>query len=162
MPAAPKLPLNVRTRVSVWGFVVALTFASAFLWGAALALAAPLLPRQLGVFVEPPIWLIAAAFLAMSVLLFLVGVAELVRYLSPAVEVIVDGDGIVCFGLLGERRVRWGDVKEVSVGDDLLTIRWQRAGGMRQPALRIHFSRLDVAPADLLAAIKMQRPDLLP
>lgn len=161
MAAATGSPLNVRTRVSIWGVVVALGFACAFLLAGIIAQAAPLLPSRLGIFVEPPPWALGLAFVVFALFLFLVGVAELVRYISPSVEVIVDADGIATIGLLGERRFRWQDVADADVNDDLLSIRVRLTGRVRKPAMRIYFSRLDVAPADLVAAIRNRRPDLL-
>lgn len=161
MVDATGAPLTVRTRVSIWGAVVALATAFAFLWGAALSLAAPFLPRRLGPIIDPPVWALGAAFFGFALILFMVGVAELVRYLKPSIEVLVDDGGIVTVGLLGERRYRWRDVTSATVHDDLLIIRAKRSGGVPGPAMRIHFSRLDVEPRVLVAAIRTRRPDLL-
>ncbi len=161
MDTGPDTSLIARTRVTVWGFIVALTMACGFLWAAVLAQAAPLLPRQLGVFVEPPQWALALAFLLFALLLFLVGISELVGFLKPSTEVVIDRDGIVTVGLLGDRRCRWQDVRWAEINDDLLSLQIRQTGRLRTPDMRIHFSRLDVAPADLVAAIRAQRPDLL-
>ncbi|MFM9938471.1 MAG: hypothetical protein ACKVP7_03115 [Hyphomicrobiaceae bacterium] len=153
--------LIAHTRVTVWGFLVALTMGCAFFWAALLSMAAPLMPARLGIFVEPPPWALGLAFLGLAVLLFLVGIAELMQFLKPSQEVIIDRDGIATIGLLGERRCSWRDVRNAEIIDDLLTLQIRQTGRLRPVDMRIHFSRLDVVPADLVAAIRSQRPDLL-
>jgi hypothetical protein len=153
-------PLVIRSRVMPWGFLVALTLGLAFGWLGLQALQVNMLPRKLGVFVDPLASLIGIAFLVFALVLALVGVSELVRYLSPAVEVMVDHDGIVTYGLLGARRVTWTDIRWSEIGDDTIAFKLRQKGRMPPPDLRVHFSRLDLAPSDLLAEIERHRPDL--
>jgi hypothetical protein len=158
-PAAPP-PLVVRSRVMPWGFLVALTMAIAFTWLGLRALETNMLPRQLGVFVEPPPGLIGIAFLVFGLFLALIGVSELVRYLSPAVEVVVDRHGIATYGLLGARRADWTDIRWSVISDEVIAFKLRQRGRMPPPDMRVHFSRLDLPPEALLAAIREYRPDL--
>jgi hypothetical protein len=161
MAATASAPLIGHSHVTPWGFLVALPLAAAFgLMGLRAIAATSLLPQRLGVFVEPPPWIVGLAFLVFALFLFLVGVSEFVRFLRPSVEVVVDRDGIATFGLLGERRVGWGDILWSEFGQDTLSLKVRQKGRVPVPDMRIHFSRLDVEPVDVLAAIRVHRPDL--
>ena len=162
MATAPQKRIVARSRVSAWGFLVALTMASAFCLSGLRALAANMTPRNLGVFVEPPPWLIGALLIAFSGFLFLIGISELARYLKPATEVVIDGDGIAAFGLLGERRFAWRDLIAVEAGTEQVTLKVRGRGRMPPPEVRIHFDRLDTERDAILSSIWANRPDLLP
>ena len=153
--------LSVRSRVMPWGFLVALPLAVGYGWLGLMALETTLLPERVGVFVAPPPGLIGILFLVFALFLFLVGISELARYLRPSIEVVVDEDGVATYGLLGERRMAWGDIVEVQLARDTLSLKARRRGRVPPPDMRIQFSRLDVAPEGLLAAIRKLRPDLV-
>ena len=155
--------LVIHSRVSVWGFLVALAMASAFLVSGLRALATDrLLPQRLGIFVEPPEWLIGALLIAFAAFLFLVGISELARYIKPSTEVVMDADGIAAFGLLGERRFAWRDVIAIDLSHGQAALKIKGRGRMPPPDVRIHFDRLDIDRADILAALRAYRPDLVP
>ena len=154
--------LVIHSRVSPWGFIVALTLALCFVLGGVKAIEQLLLPRKFGVFVDPPHWLIGALLLAFAVFLFLIGVSELARYVKPATEVVIDRDGIATIGLLGERRFAWRDVLAAELTANMLSLKVRGNGRLPPPDLRIHFDRLDVEPATILARIRDCRADLAP
>ncbi len=158
----PSLPLVVRSRVSAWGFVYALSFAAAFFGVGIRALAADLVPARIGVFVAPPEWLIGAVLVGIGGFLVLVGISELVRYLWPTTEAVIDRSGIRAMGLLGARRAAWNDIAAVEFHPAMLALALHGGRHGRTPELRIHFDRVDVPPAQVLAAIRACRPDLLP
>ena len=153
--------LIVRTRVSVWGFLVALGLGAGYLSAGIAVIDVPLLPRHLGVIVDPPAWLVGVVLIAFAMFLFLVGVAELGRYLRPSAEVVVSDLGISTFGLLGERRVLWRDVMWIDVSDDLLSLKLRQKGRVPPPDARLLLSRLDITAPELKRAIRARRPDLL-
>lgn len=155
-------PLIVRSRVTPWGFLVALSLAVAFFVAGVRAADAGLLPDKLGVFVAPPEWLVGAVLLAFAIFLAMVGISELVRYLRPSVEVVVDRTGVATFGLLGERRCAWDDITASRVEQETLSFRLRGKGRFPPPDLRIHFNRLDLSPHVLLARVRSHRPDLAP
>ena len=158
----PQKRLVAHSRVSVWGFLVALTLALAFLVSGIRAAAVKMTPQKLGVFVEPPPWLIGGLLLAFAAFLFLIGISELARFLKPSAEIVIDGDGIASFGLLGERRFAWRDLIAVDAGSDQVSLKVQGKGRVPPPDVRIHFDRLDVVRAAVLSTIWANRPDLLP
>lgn len=162
MATAPMTKLVARSRASAWGFLVALPIASAFLLAGLCALAVNMTPGRVGVFVAPPEWLVGALFIAFSAFLFMIGIAELARYVRPGVELILDGDGIASFGLLGERRFAWRDVIAVDAGSEQVALKLQSRGRIPPPDLRIHFDRLDIERETILASIWANRPDLVP
>lgn len=155
-------PLIVHSRVTPWGFLVSLALAVAFFFTGAMTADANLLPEKLAIFVAPPEWLVAAVMLAFSVFLAMVGIAELVRYLRPSVEVVVDRTGVATFGLLGERRCGWDDITASRIDQETLSFRLRGKGRFPPPDLRIHFNRLDLSPHVLLARVRSHRPDLAP
>ena len=160
LAATGPAPLVIRSRVMPWGFLVALTLALAFTWLGLRALETNMLPRRLGMFVEPPASLIGIAFMVFALFLALVGVSELVRYLSPSVEVVVDREGIVTYGLLGPRRAAWSDIRWSEIGDDVIAFKLRQKGRVPPHDMRVHFSRLDLGAPEVLAAIRQYRPDL--
>ena len=107
MATVPQKRIVAHSRVSAWGFLVALPMALAFLLSGWRAAAVNMAPQRLGVFVEPPAWLIGSLLIAFALFLFLIGISELARYLKPSAEFVIDGDGIAAFGLFGERRFAW-------------------------------------------------------
>lgn len=153
-------PLIVRSRVSVWGFVVALVLAGLIGLIGVAALHTAVLPARLGMFVEPPSWLLGALLLGMAAFLALVGVAEFARYLKPAVEVVADADGLSTHGLLGQRRVPWLKLTRQHASGEVLTLEVARGRFLARRPIRIDFSRLDIEPEDLLRRILTARPDL--
>ena len=161
MATAPKNQLIAHSRVSAWGFLVALTMAAAFLASGVRGLHLDLLPSKLGIFVEPPSWLIGTLLIAFALFLFLVGISELARYVKPAPEIIIDRDGIASFGVLGERRFAWRDVISVELNSAALSLKLRGRGRIPPPDLRNHFDRLDVDRRGILACIRMHRPELL-
>lgn len=162
MPIAEEQPLVVRSRVTPWGFLVALPLAVAFsLVGAIAVDATGMLSERVGVFVAPPGWLVGALLLAFALFLFLVGVSELVHYVKPSVEVIVDKTGVSTFGLLGERRFHWADITMAELGQGVLSLKVRGKGRLPPPDVRIHFNRLDLNPHVLIARVRAHRPDLV-
>ena len=154
-------PLVVRTHVSAWGFLVALSMGAAFMITGWSLLNSRLLPRHLGIFVEPPDWLPGVLLLVFAMFLFLVGISELARYIRPSTEIVVDNDGISTFGLLGERRARWTDMLAADLTEHSLSIKLRGQGRLPPPDLKLFFGRFDIDPRDVLSRIGMHRPDLL-
>ena len=154
-------PLIGRTRVTAWAFLVALAMALGFGTVGVQALTVEMLPAHLGVFVEPPSWLVGAALLAMAALLTLVGLFELVRWIKPAVEVVVDRDGVATHGLLGERRAAWPDIAAAEVHSGVVWLKLRRRGRIGTVPLNIDLARIDVDPRVLVARLRAGRPDLL-
>lgn len=162
MPIVDEPPLVVRSRVTPWGFLVALPLALAFTLVGAVAIdAGGLLPEKLGLFVAPPGWLIGVLLLLFALFLFLVGVSELVHYMKPSVEVILDQSGVSTFGLLGERHFAWDDITMSELGQGVLSLKVRGKGRLPPPDVRIHFNRLDLSPHVLVARLRAHRPDLL-
>lgn len=155
-------PMIVRTHVTPWGFLVALPLALGFAYLGARALDASMLPASLGSLDDPPLWLFSALLIGFALFLFLIGVGELASYLKPAVEVVLDRQGIATFGMLGERRLTWGELVEARIVGGQLSLRGRHGdrGGARN--MRLHFNRLSVAPVDLIKRIERHRPDLGP
>lgn len=162
MAPAPQKRLIAHSRVSIWGFLVALTMASAFFFSGLRAATVNMTPQKLGVFVEPPAWLIGGMLIAFAAFLFLIGISELARFLKPSAEIVIDGDGIAAFGLLGERRFAWRDLIAVDAGSDQVTLKVRGKGRVPPPDVRIHFDRLDIERGAILSTIWANRPDLLP
>lgn len=163
MPSVDDPPLVVRSRVTPWGFLVALPLALAFTIVGALALdAVSVLPERLGIFVAPPGWVLGLGLLGFALFLFLVGMSELVHYLKPSVEVVVDRAGVSTYGLLGERHFDWSDIRASELAQGVLSLRVRGRGRMQPPDVRIHFNRLDLNPHVLLSRIRVHRPDLVP
>lgn len=155
-------PLVVRSRVTAWGFVVALGLAVAFTIMAQRTLEASLVPPRLGIFVEPPAWFFAALLFVFAAFMFLVGISELARYVRPSTELVIDRAGISTYGLLGERRAVWADIDQSSFASGTLSLKLKAKGRMPHHDMRIHFDRLDVAPPLVFAAIRAACPDLVP
>lgn len=162
MAQEPPSPLIVRSRPTAWGFLVALAIGLSFLFAGARALQTYMLPRRVGIFVEPPDWLMGAILIGFALFMFLVGISELVRYLWPSTELVIDRDGISAFGLLGERRTGWRDLIVSEIRGQTMSIKVRATGRLAPPDLRIHFDRLDADPALILAAIRAHRADLAP
>lgn len=163
MPSVDDPPLVVRSRVTPWGFLVALPLALAFAIAGALALdSASVLPERLGIFVAPPAWLLGLGLLGFALFLFLVGMSELVHYVKPSVEVVVDRAGVSTYGLLGERHFDWSDINASELVQGVLSLKVRGRGRLQPPDVRIHFNRLDLSPHVLLARIRAHRPDLVP
>jgi hypothetical protein len=157
------VPLVVRSRVTPWGFLVALPLAAAFvLTGAVTIDASGLMPDRLAVFVAPPSWLPGVLMVGFGLFLSLIGVAELARYLSPSVELVVDRGGLATFGLLGRRQLTWDDISGSQLARGVLSLRVRDRKWSQPGHLRIHFNRLDLSPHVLLARIRVHRPDLVP
>jgi hypothetical protein len=161
-PGEVRAPLVVRTHVTPWGFAVALPLALAFAFIGARSLDAQIVPSRLASLGEPPLWLFAAILIGFALFLFLIGVAELAHYLKPAVEVVIDQNGVTTWGVLGERRIAWGDIIDAEVDESHLELkaRGRSRGPMR--GVRLQFSRLAVEPAALVQRIREHRPDLEP
>lgn len=161
MVGTTRSQLVIRSRVAPWGFLFALPLAAAFAWMGLRALETlSLLPDRIGVFVAPPPGLVGIAFLVFALFLALIGVSELTRYLRPSTEAVIDPQGIAVYGLLGERRMAWSDIAGADVNQEVLALRARRRGQLPAPDLRLHFSRLDLSPSVLLAAVRRHRPDL--
>ena len=150
----------VHTHVTPWGFVVALPLALAFAYLGARALDAGLVPNSIPDLAEAPIWLFSALLIGFALFLFLVGVNELARYLKPAVEVVLDRDGITAHGMLGERRMSWSDLVEARTEGGQLALRARSGNRASLRTMRLHFNRLAIDPVVLMSRIGMHRPDL--
>jgi hypothetical protein len=138
-------PLVVRSRVTPWGFLVALPLAVAFvLTGGATVDASGMLLIGFGLFLS------------------LIGVAELTRYLSPTVELVVDRTGLATYGLLGQHRLAWDEISAFQLAQGVLSLRSRQKSWLSSRDVRIHFNRLDLSPHVLLAHIRSYRPDLVP
>jgi hypothetical protein len=136
--------------------------AFAFLTVGTLAMNLLELPAQVGIFVAPPSWIVGAVLAAFAVVLFLVGIMELARWLSPAIEVTIDANGIATYGLLGAERVGWSDLTSLESQGPLVVVgtRRRRRNGTSQ--LVIDTSRLDAEPAQITRGIVAHRSDLAP
>lgn len=153
-------PLVVHTHVTPWGFVFALPFALvlAYLGAWALDIGAPHDPTVSRL--DNPLWLFGVPLLGFALFLFVVGIAELARYLKPSVEVVMDGDGITTYGDMGARRIVWDELVESRIDHQSMALR-ARHNGMPK-TVRLHFNRLAVEPGQLLRRIQRHRPDLAP
>jgi len=153
--------LIARSKSSPWGFLVALPMAFAFLTVGTLAMNLLELPQRVGIFVAPPSWIVGAVLAAFAVILFLVGIVELARWLSPAVEITVDANGISTFGLLGAERLSWNDVNSLETYGPLVVVgtRRRRRNGTSQ--LVIDTNRLDASPDQISRIISAHRSDLV-
>jgi hypothetical protein len=158
-PRTPSAPLVVQTRVTPWGFLVALPMAVAFAYVGAAGLDVGLAPRAIAG-AGDSLWLFSIPLLAFSLFLFLVGVGELAQYLSPSVEATLDDVGIASFGTLGGHRMAWSDLVALRIEEDHLTLAGRIGTRGRRRELRLHFNRLAIDPATIIARIAMHRPDL--
>lgn len=155
-------PLIVHTRVMPWGFVVALPLALCFAYLGAWIFDGGLEPVRTGGKGEVPATAMAGLLIGFALFLFLIGVGELASYLKPAVEVVLDENGVTTRGVLGERRIAWGDLAEAVIDQGQLTLRGAKLRGARPRELRLNFNRLEVEPVRLLETIRKYRPDLAP
>ncbi len=153
-------PMVVRTHVTPWGFLVALSLALTFAYLGAHALDGHIVPRRLGVMVEPPAWTFGALLLGFALFLFLIGFAELAHYLKPSIEVVVDSAGLTTYGVLGERRHQWADVLDLDIDPSQVSLRVRGRNRGASRDVRLHFSRLAVEPTDLVDCIRGHCPDL--
>jgi hypothetical protein len=153
-------PMIVRAHVTPWGFLVALPFALSLAYLGAWLIDADVAHHPLASLGESSISLLGVFLIGFSLYLFLVGVGELASYLKPAIEVVMDAQGIAIFGLLGERRMAWSDIVTASIeGDDLMLLVRARGGSARR-RIRLPLSCLAVDPKKLLAMLQSHRPDL--
>jgi hypothetical protein len=153
-------PLIVHTSVTPWGFLVALPFALAlaYLGGWALDVGAshdPTVSR-----LDNPLWVFSIPLLGFALFLFVVGIGEVARYLKPAVEVVIDGNGVTTYGAMGARSVVWNELVEVRIDAQHVSLRARHKGTPR--TVRLHFDRLNIDPALLVRSIERHRPDLMP
>lgn len=153
-------PLVVRTHVTPWGFLVALPFALMLAYLGAWAL-------DIGVAHDPeasrldnPLWIFSIPLLGFALFLFVIGVGELARYLKPAIEVVIDGDGVTTYGVMGARHIVWSELVETRIDSQHVALRARHKGTPK--TVRLHFARLDVEPAQLMRRIARHRPDLQP
>ncbi|MFV0299118.1 MAG: hypothetical protein ACK5JT_23700 [Hyphomicrobiaceae bacterium] len=153
-------PLIVKSHVTPWGFLVALPLAVAFAWVGAMSLDTPIATPQLGVIGSAPPWIVSAALLGFSLLLFIIGIAELAAYIKPAVQVVFESEQVRTLGVMGERRFAWNDVVAARIDDGqlVLSVRGRTPGKIREA--RLHFSRLQIDPAVLIRRILTHRPDI--
>lgn len=152
--------LIARSRTAPWGFVVALPMALAFLLVGSLSLGSLELPGRIGIFVAPPGWFFGIVLWCFALILFLVGILELSRWLKPAVEVLMDANGVSTYGLLGAERLPWSEFTSFDSREGVLVLgtrKRTRAGGNR---LVIDTNRLDASAAEIAAIIAAHRPDL--
>lgn len=154
-------PLIVRTHVSAWGFVVSLILALTFLIAGWSALQSSMVPRQLGMFVEPPPWLFGVLLLIFALFLFLVGISEFARFVHPSTELVIDGEGVSTYGLLGRRHTGWADIIAADLTQSGLALKVRGRGRVPPPDMNIYFARLDVDPSTVLDHIAARRPDLV-
>lgn len=153
-------PLVGRSRASRWGFLVAFAIALMFAIAGGMTLDRALVPSQLGVFVEPPSWLFAAILIGAALFMALVGVGELASYLKPSIVVTMDNEGVSAFGLLGRRRLAWAEIEAVTVHQGVFTIKGRTRQRKLRRTLHIAATGLDIPPGDLMAALRVRRPDL--
>ncbi|MEZ5854646.1 MAG: hypothetical protein R3D67_07815 [Hyphomicrobiaceae bacterium] len=152
--------LIVRSHVTPWGFLVALPLAFAFAYVGALTLDAPIVPPRIEGIGDLPFWLFSAILLAFALLLFLIGIAELAAYLKPAVQVVIDDQRLTTWGVMGARQFIWNDILAARVDDGQLVLRARGRKAGKQREARLHFSRLQIDPKELLAQILVRRPDI--
>lgn len=150
----------VRTHVTPWGFIVALPLALAFAYLGARALDAGLVPNSIPDLDEAPIWLFSALLIGFALFLFLVGIGELASFMKPAVEVVLDRDGIAAHGMLGKRQMAWRDLVEVRTEGGQLALRARTGNRASLRTMRLHFNRLAIDPVVLISRIGVYRPDL--
>jgi hypothetical protein len=153
-------PLIVRTHVTPWGFLVALPFALSLAYLGAWLIDADVTHHPLANLGGSSISLLGALLIGFSLYLFLVGVGELASYLKPSVELVVSGEGIAVYGLLGERRMAWSDLVEARIRGDHLVLVGQARGGLGGRSLRLALRRLAIDPKELVRKLQQYRPDL--
>ncbi|MEZ5817942.1 MAG: PH domain-containing protein [Hyphomicrobiaceae bacterium] len=153
-------PLVVRTHVTPWGFVVALPLAVMLAYLGAWALDAVPAGGPGGSPADTGLWLFSIPLIGFALFLFLIGIGELARYLKPAVEVVVDESGVTTYGILGGRRIAWGDIVETRVDGRHLSLKARAKGAPR--TVRLHFDRLAIEPVKLVERLRLHRPDLKP
>ena len=153
-------PLIVRTHVTPWGFLLALTFALALAALGARLIDAGEAHELLAGLDARSTSALGMLLIGFSLYLFLVGVGELAAYLKPTVDLVMDTDGVSVFGLLGERRLAWQDLVRADIqGDDLVLLARSRTrrGGR---SVRLPLNRLAADPKELLKRLQQHRPDL--
>lgn len=159
----PARPLVVLSHVTPWGFLVALPLALLFAYLGAAALDTELLPHDSRLGERAPLWVFSLPLLAFALFLFLIGVGELASWLKPGIALVIDDAGVASFGIVGQRRIAWGDVaalQKVDGGMELVARSRREGGGVRH--MRIHFNRLDIEPLAVARQILAHRPDLAP
>jgi len=157
---ADEPPLVVRTHVTPWGFVVALPFALALttLGAWALEVGFPHDPEVSRL--DNPLWVFSIPLLGFALFLFAIGVGELARYLKPAIEVVMDDDGVTTYGVMGARRIAWNELVETHIDSQHISLRARHKGASK--TLRLHFARLSAEAPELVRRIERHRPDLKP
>ncbi|MGE0765204.1 MAG: hypothetical protein AB7L90_01960 [Hyphomicrobiaceae bacterium] len=151
-------PLVVHAQVGPWGFLIALPFAMVLAYLGAWALDLgfehdPFMSR-----LDKPLWLFSVPLLGFALFLFVVGVGELARYIRPAVEAVIDEQGVTTYGDMGARRIAWSELIETRIDSQHVSLRARHKGMSK--TVRLHFDRLDVEPARLVRRIEQHRPDV--
>jgi len=152
--------LVVHTHVTAWGFLFALPFALVLAYLGAWALDAGVAHDPDASRLDNPLWVFSVPLLGFALFLFVIGVGELARYLKPAVEVVIDADGVTTYGIMGARHILWGELVETRIDGQHVALRARRNGAPK--TLRLHFNRLAIQPAELIRSIEAHRPDLPP
>jgi hypothetical protein len=156
----PESPLVVYSHVTPWGFLVSLPLAIVLVYLGAWGLDIGLVSDTVGRAPDEPLWIFSVPLLGFALFLFLIGVGELASYLKPGVEVVVDGDGVSTFGVLGRRFMAWGDIFEARLGQGQLSLRGRGKSQGAVRDMRLHFGRLAIPPAVLVGRIAARRSDL--
>lgn len=151
-------PLVVRTHVTPWGFLVALPFAVVLAYLGAWALDVGVAHDPTASRLDNPLWVFSVPLLGFALFLFVVGIGELARYLKPAVEVVIDGDGVTTYGAMGARHIIWNELVETRIDSQHVSLRARHKGTPK--TLRLHFNRLAIEPTQLMRRIEQCRPDL--
>lgn len=154
-------PMIVHAHATPWGFLVALPLAMALGFLGAWQIDASAIEHPLTALGDHSISLFGAVLVGFSLYLFLVGVGELASYLKPAVEVVLDREGIAVYGLVGQRRMAWRDLAAARVEGDVLLLLARRRRPVGRRSVRLQLSRLAIDPKELLRKLQHHRPDLV-
>jgi hypothetical protein len=153
-------PLIVRTHVAPWGFVLALGLGLVFAGVGVVALESGAAPASVQSLAETPLWALGIVLLVASLVLFLNGVAELASWLLPSIELIVDAEGLTMSGVLGKRRVTWGEIRAITASRDEIAIEIAGHGVRHRRTLRLPLRRLAVEPEKLVSRLRQQTSHL--
>ncbi len=151
----------VYAHATPWGFLLALPFAVALAYFGASLIDTDVAHDPLAALGEQTISALGLFLIGFSLYLFLVGVGELAGYLKPAVRLIMDGQGVAVFGLLGARRMAWGDLVQLRLHGNDLILRGRARSRPGRRSFRLPLSRLAIDPKVLLRRLQRQRPDLV-
>lgn len=153
-------PLIVYAHATPWGFLVALPLALVLAYLGASQIDADEALHPLASLGGHSISLLGVLLVGFSLYLFLVGIGELAGYLKPAVEAVLDDEGIAIYSLVGQQRMAWRDVADTHLQADEFVLYGRMPNRSGQRSMRLHLSRLAIDPNALFLLLRKHRPDL--